>query len=109
MVRRTNAVKHRRFTESHGMPFYGVKLYDPDSGEYIVWWSKDKNLIKDIYKSLQSNMRREYDDLHDLANPILQRLSRYDNWEWDYSDSFIKDGVHESGDVIDILYELQLR
>lgn len=99
--------------EDRGRDFYGVKLYDEDSGEYVVYWSKNQRVIKDIYRTLKDLMWIRYDDVYDFAyqvNPKFNHFTYDENtdFDWDVDESFISDGIHENGDSIDIIYELKL-
>lgn len=111
-IGRTYTGKHRRFIESQEAPFYGVKLYDPDSGEYVVYWSQSRNIVREIYDTLRDHTWIRYDDLYDFVDQINPKFNKFTwddiGFEWDDNEAFIEDGVHESEGEIDIIYELPL-
>ena len=101
----------RRLCESDSKLF-GVRLYDPYSGEYVVYWSQDRNIVREIYDTLRDHTWIRYDDLYDFVDQINPKFNKFTwgdiGFEWDGDDAFIGDGVHESEGEIDIIYELPL-
>jgi hypothetical protein len=102
----------RKLYESNSNLF-GVKLYDPYSGEYVVYWSQKRNITREIYNTLRDSMWIRYNDLYDFVDQINPRFNKYtwdddDDFAWDYDEAFVADGVHESEGEINIIYELPL-
>ncbi|MBO7692187.1 MAG: hypothetical protein J6T10_06090 [Methanobrevibacter sp.] len=90
---------------------YGFRLYDPYSGEYVVWWSTRKNVVSQIYRTVKNSMWARSDDLYDFVDQINPRFNHFTwdddgGFEWDTDDYFVQDGITEDGDVIDIIYDL---
>lgn len=107
----------KRYTKKRGLyesnsNLFGVRLYDPYSGKYVVYWSEDKNIVREIYNTLRDSTWIRYDDLYDFVDQINPRFNKFTwediGFEWDYDDAFIGDGVHESDGEIDIIYEVPL-
>ena len=96
-----------RIEENENNRLYGVRVYDPYSGEYVVFWSEKKNIVSGMANTLKDNLRIESEDISDFAYQINPLLFNHvsDDYEWDFDDYFVDDGVTEDGDVIDIIYE----
>ena len=97
----------RKLYENENRELYGVRLYDPHSGEYVVFWSEKKNIVRGIANTLKSHLWIRSDDITDFTyqiNPLFNHVS--DDYEWDFDDYFVSDGVTKDGDIIDIIYEV---
>lgn len=46
MVRRMQESNNKRGLYESNSNLFGVRLYDPYSGEYVVYWSQDKKHCK---------------------------------------------------------------